>query len=126
MAGILSYFQTSKLLQAFNATSVSLVPKVQNPNNIREYRPISYCSVVYKCITKILANRFVITVFRSSRMTTKIEWSRHRSFLYGCDRSPRIHVFKLRIEIPNLNDITSPRQRFEILSSGVRICMRKD
>ena len=32
----------------------------------------------------------------------KNKWSRHRSFLYGCDQSPGIHVFKLGIEIPNL------------------------
>ena len=27
--------------------------------------------------------------------------SRHRPFLYGCDRSPRMHVLKLGTEIPN-------------------------
>ena len=32
----------------------------------------------------------------------KNKWSRHRSFLYGCDRSPEMHVLKLGIEIPNL------------------------
>ena len=30
------------------------------------------------------------------------QWSRHQSFLYGCDRSPKVHVLKLGIEIPNL------------------------
>ena len=44
----------------------------------------------------------VITVSRWTWKTTKLKWSRHRSFLYGCDRSPRIHVFKLGTEIPNL------------------------
>ena len=32
----------------------------------------------------------------------KNKWSRHRSFLYGCDRSPGIHVLKLGTEILNL------------------------
>ena len=32
----------------------------------------------------------------------KIKWSCHRSFLYGCDRSPKVHVIKLGIEIPSL------------------------
>ena len=31
----------------------------------------------------------------------KNKWSRHRSFLYGCDRSPGVHVLKLGTEIPN-------------------------
>ena len=35
-------------------------------------------------------------------MTTKIKWSRHRSFLYECDRLPGMRVLKLGIEIPNL------------------------
>ena len=30
------------------------------------------------------------------------KWSRHRSFLYKCDRSPGIYIFKLGTEIPNL------------------------
>ena len=33
----------------------------------------------------------------------KNKWSRHRSFLYGCDGSPELRIFKLGIEIPNLN-----------------------
>ena len=44
----------------------------------------------------------IITVSCSTWMTTKIKWSRHRSFLYGCDRSPGMHVLKLGTEIPNL------------------------
>ena len=32
----------------------------------------------------------------------KNEWSRHRSFLYGYDRSPGMHVPKLGIKISNL------------------------
>ena len=43
----------------------------------------------------------VITISRSSWMTIKIKWSRHRSFLYGCDRSPGAYLLKLGIEIPN-------------------------
>ena len=33
----------------------------------------------------------------------KNKWSRHRSFLYGCDRSLEMHVLKLATEIHNLN-----------------------
>ena len=31
----------------------------------------------------------------------KNKWTRHRSFLYGCDRSPEMHVLKLGTEIPD-------------------------
>ena len=52
------------------------------------------------------------------RMTTKIKWNRHRSFLYGCDRSPEVHVLKLGIEIPNLYNITGLQKWFESSESG--------
>ena len=44
----------------------------------------------------------VITISRHDLDDHKNKWSRHRSFLYGCDRSPGVHVLKLEIEIPNL------------------------
>ncbi|KAL4320158.1 hypothetical protein GQ457_18G025600 [Hibiscus cannabinus] len=46
----------SKLLVGFNATTIVLVPKVLSPNQVKDFHPISCCSVVYKCITKILVN----------------------------------------------------------------------
>ena len=56
----------------------------------------------------------VITVSRSTWMTSKIKWSRHRSFLYRCDRSPGVHVLKLGTEIPNLkpNDWSTKSWKF--------------
>ena len=32
----------------------------------------------------------------------KNKWSRHRSFLYGCDRPSRMHILKLGTKISNL------------------------
>ena len=54
---ILDYFQTSRMIPTFNATSVALVPKCLNPSQIKDYRPISCCTIIYKCITRILATR---------------------------------------------------------------------
>ena len=34
-----------------------LIPKVQNPRKITEYRPISLCNVAYKIASKAVANR---------------------------------------------------------------------
>ena len=47
-------------------------------------------------------NIYVTTVFLFDLDDHKNKWSRHRSFLYGCDRSPKMHVLKLGTEIPNL------------------------
>ena len=54
---VLSFFQTGKLIPAFNLTTIALVPKCQNPNSIKDFRSISCCIVIYKCITKIIAAR---------------------------------------------------------------------
>ena len=54
---ILYFFQTSSMLTAFNSTCISLVPKTLNSISIKDYHPISCCTMIYKCITKILSNR---------------------------------------------------------------------
>lgn len=47
----------SNMLQEVNATCITLVPKVESPLSLGDYRPIAFCNVVYKCIAKILMNR---------------------------------------------------------------------
>lgn len=38
-------------------TNIALVPKKRNPQTMTEIRPISLCNVIYKIISKVLANR---------------------------------------------------------------------
>ena len=51
------FFTSGYLLREVNNIATSLIPKVQNPSRVNDYRPISYCNTIYKCINKILANR---------------------------------------------------------------------
>ena len=55
---IRSFFISGVLLKEVNSTIISLIPKVPNPTSVSDFRPIACCDVIYKCITKILANRF--------------------------------------------------------------------
>ena len=57
VAGILSCLKDGSLLKKINHTNIYLIPKVQNPESVKDFRPISLCNVIYKIIAKVLANR---------------------------------------------------------------------
>lgn len=40
-----------------NATTIALVPKLDTPLKVSDFRPIACCNVLYKCISKILTTR---------------------------------------------------------------------
>ncbi|GJR64260.1 RNA-directed DNA polymerase, eukaryota, reverse transcriptase zinc-binding domain protein [Tanacetum coccineum] len=56
-SAVKEFFFSSKLLREFNANLISLVPKLQTPLKIIDYRPIACGNVVYKCISKVIVNR---------------------------------------------------------------------
>ncbi|CAL1353631.1 unnamed protein product [Linum trigynum] len=56
----LSFFRTGRLLQNFNHTIITLIPKVVNADLMRQMRPISLCQVFYKIISKVLTSRLAV------------------------------------------------------------------
>ena len=50
------------ILESINTTFISLIPKIQNPKKVSDFRPISFCNVFYKLISKVLVNRLKLVL----------------------------------------------------------------
>lgn len=51
------FFRNGRLLKDLNTTAITLIPKKPEASSLGDYRPISCCNIVYKVISKIIANR---------------------------------------------------------------------
>ena len=50
-------FSSGSLLQQWNTTILTLIPKKQSVNRIADFRPISCCNTVYNAVSKLMADR---------------------------------------------------------------------
>ena len=57
IAAVLDFLNSGFMPPEINYTHIVLIPKIKNPEKITDYRPISLCNVIYKVISKVLANR---------------------------------------------------------------------
>jgi len=57
---VLQFLNGGALPQAWNETVIVLIPKVPNPESLKDLRPISLCNVVYKIASKVLASRLKV------------------------------------------------------------------
>lgn len=61
---IQSVFRFGFLPKGVNSTILALVPKKTDSMEMRDYRPIACCNVLYKVVSKILANRLKVLLPR--------------------------------------------------------------
>ncbi|XP_074271485.1 uncharacterized protein LOC141595419 [Silene latifolia] len=54
---IQSFFRIGHMSKQANSTVITLIPKKAISSSVMDYRPISCCTVFYKTVSKILANR---------------------------------------------------------------------
>lgn len=54
---VLNVLNSDMPISEINRTNIALVPKSKNLQRMTDFRPISLCNVVYKLISKTLANR---------------------------------------------------------------------
>ena len=56
-AVVLNILNSDQMPAELNMTHLALIPKVKTPKSVTEFRPISFCNVLYKLVPKVLANR---------------------------------------------------------------------
>ncbi|KAJ9560946.1 hypothetical protein OSB04_006106 [Centaurea solstitialis] len=52
-----NFFYSGRLLKKINHTLLCFIPKVHNASRVTDFRPISCCNVLYKVISKVIAER---------------------------------------------------------------------
>ena len=50
-------FAERRVPEYLNTTLIALIPKIQGPETLNNYRPISLCNTVYKIVSKIIVAR---------------------------------------------------------------------
>jgi hypothetical protein len=52
-----NFFDTGQMPPGVNDTTIVLIPKKDEPELLKDFRPISLCNVIYKVVSKCLVNR---------------------------------------------------------------------
>ena len=59
---VLNVLNMNMSMSSINRTNITLVPKINNPSKMTDFRPISLSNVVYKLVAKVLANRLKVVL----------------------------------------------------------------
>ncbi|PNX89322.1 cysteine-rich receptor-like protein kinase, partial [Trifolium pratense] len=62
MRFISDFHRNGKLTKGINSTFIALIPKVDSPQRLNDFRPISLVSSIYKILAKVLANRLRLVI----------------------------------------------------------------
>jgi hypothetical protein len=54
---VLAFLNGGDMLEIVNRTVLVLIPKVKNPEELTQFRPIALCNVLYKICSKVISNR---------------------------------------------------------------------
>lgn len=57
VVAVKNFIVTGKMFKAANCATITLIPKIDKPKTVKDFRPIACCTILYKLISKILAHR---------------------------------------------------------------------
>jgi hypothetical protein len=59
---LVEFQRNGKLTKGLNSTFIALIPKVNSPQRLNDFRPISLVGYLYKVLAKVLANRLRLVI----------------------------------------------------------------
>ena len=57
IGAVRNFFEVGVMPEGTNVTAIVLIPKKDQAGTLKDFRPISLCNVIYKIVSKCLANR---------------------------------------------------------------------
>lgn len=57
VVAVQDFFNCYQMPAQVNGTLVTIIPKIENVVRVRDFRPIACCTILYKIISKVLANK---------------------------------------------------------------------
>lgn len=64
MRFISEFHRNGKLSRGINSTFIALIPKIDSPHRLNDFRPIALVGCLYKILSKVLANRLRLIIGR--------------------------------------------------------------
>ncbi|WOL04830.1 hypothetical protein Cni_G13552 [Canna indica] len=61
LAALKEFHKNATIPSSWGDTKIIFIPKKDNPNEVKDFRPISLCNVSYKIISKVIVNRLSLS-----------------------------------------------------------------
>ena len=59
---VMEFISSSRMLTSINCNTITLVLKIPCPIQVGDFRPIMFCTVLYKITSKVLPNTFKVAL----------------------------------------------------------------